>query len=263
MAKNRIPPYCLAVCLPLLAAGCASVPPPQQDVVALPYVKSFSANEPGDGVPEGWRPWTLSKFKKPTQYRLVDDAGRTVVRARADASASGLVHPLDVDPRRYPLLQWRWKTTDLIVRADNTQKNTEDSPLRVVVSFDGDIDRLPLEDRVFFDNIRAFTGQQLPYATLMYIWENRAPRDAVIPNRHTSRIKMIVAESGRDKVGSWQDVTRDVYEDFRRAFGEEPGRIIAIGIMTDTDNTGDNAHAYYGDITFRRIAPPRLVHATD
>ena len=46
-------------------------------------------------------------------------------------------------------------------------------------------------------------------------------------------------------------------------FGEEPGRITAIGIMTDTDNTGENVHAYYGDILFRRIPPPRLTFATD
>jgi hypothetical protein len=103
----------------------------------------------------------------------------------------------------------------------------------------------------------------MPYATLMYIWENRATRDSVIPNLHTSRVKMIVAESGHGKLGTWQEVTRNVYEDFRRAFGEEPGPIISIGIMTDTDNTGANVHAYYGDIVFRRVAPPRVTFASD
>lgn len=74
---------------------------------------------------------------------------------------------------------------------------------------------------------------------------------------------MIVAESGREKVVLWQAVTRNVYEDYKRAFGEEPGTIIAIGIMTDTDNTGENVHAYYGEIAFRRVAPPRAVLASD
>jgi hypothetical protein len=245
-----------------LTGGCASVPG-SPEAVTLPYVSSFSENGAGDRVPRGWQPWTLSKFKKPTQYELVDDAGRRVVKASARASASGLVHPLKLDPRQYPLLQWQWKVTELIATADNTRKQTEDSPVRVVVSFDGDIDALPLDDRMFFDNIRLLTGQQLPYATLMYIWENRAPKGSVIPNRHTSRIKMIVAESGRDKVGRWQEVTRNVYEDFKRAFGEAPGKITAIGIMTDTDNTGENIHAYYGDILFRRIAPPRSTFASD
>jgi len=74
---------------------------------------------------------------------------------------------------------------------------------------------------------------------------------------------MIVAESGGDKLGNWQEVTRSVYEDFRRAFGKEPGHITAIGIMTDTDNTGENVHAYHGDIVFRCVAPPCVTFTSD
>jgi hypothetical protein len=74
---------------------------------------------------------------------------------------------------------------------------------------------------------------------------------------------MVVAASGRDRVGIWREESRNVYEDFKRAFGEAPGRITAIGIMTDTDNTGDNVHAYYGDIVFKRVAPPRTVFSSD
>lgn len=246
----------------VMLGGCAtSLPEPE--AVTLPQISRFSDNAPGDAVPQGWRSWTLSKFKKPTQYRLTAYDGKTVIKASADASASGLVHRLNLDPRQYPLLEWRWKVTDLIEKADNTRRHTEDSPVRLVVSFEGDIERLTLGDRVFFDNVRLLTGQHLPYATLMYIWENRAPKGMVIPNVHTSRIRMIVAESGRDKLGTWQDVTRNVYEDYRRAFGEEPGQISAIAIMTDTDNTGDNVHAYYGDIQFRRILAPRVGHLSE
>ncbi len=239
--------------------GCASV----QEAIRLPYVSSFSGVAPGESLPPGWEKWTLSRLKKATQYRLVDDSGRTVVKAHAQASASGLVHPIRIDAKSYPLLTWRWKVMELIASADNTQKHTEDSPVRVVVTFDGDHDSLPLADRLFSGSVRLLTGQAMPYATLMYIWENRAPAGTVIPNRHTSRVRMLVAESGRDKVGTWQEVTRNVHEDYRRVFGEEPGRVAAIGIMTDTDNTGENIHAYYGDIVFRRIAPPRQVLATD
>ncbi len=254
----------LFIALPALALhGCASLPdePPAQ--ITLSYVSNFSGNAAREGLPEGWEQWTLSRFKKPTEYRLVAESGTTVVRARASSSASGLVHKLDLDPARYRLLQWRWKVDQLIPGADNTQKNAEDSPVRLVISFSGDTDKLEFDDRLFFDQIKAFTGQQLPYATLMYIWENRAPRDSIIANPHTTRIKMVVAESGREKLGLWQTEIRDIYADYRRAFGEEPGRITSIGIMTDTDNTGDNAHAYYGDMVFKRIAPSRIVFGTD
>jgi len=254
-----------ATLLTTLIAGCAApvADKPSPEVVALPYVRHFSANAPGDHVPEGWRPWTLSRFKKPTQYQLVDYNGRTVVKASAKASASGLVHPLHVDLSRYPMLTWQWKVMELIGKADNTRKQTEDSPVRVVVSFAGDLDKLSLDDRIFYDNVRLVTGQQLPYATLMYIWENRAARNSVIPNLHTTRIKMLVAESGREKVGEWQQVTRNVYEDYRRAFGEEPGAVTSVAIMTDTDNTGENVHAYYGDIAFRQMSTPHATAASD
>jgi len=242
--------------------GCATLPD-EALPVRLNYVSNFSANRAGDGLPDGWQPWTVSRFKKPTEYRLVPEGGSTVVRARASSSASGLVHMLDLDPEKYRMLQWRWKVEQLIPGADNTRKNTEDSPVRVVISFAGDMEKLPFDDRLFFDQVRAFTGQQLPYATLMYIWENRAAKDSVIANPHTSRIKMVVAESGREKLGQWQSESRDIYADFKRAFGEEPGRITAVAIMTDTDNTGENAHAYYGDMVFKQIPRARIVYGSD
>lgn len=249
---NRIRNTAAAIAM-LLNAACVAIPE-TPETLALPQVRSFSGHPEGETLPPGWQPWVLSRFKRSTAYKLVNEQGRTVVRARAESSASGLIHPLKLDPKNYPVLHWHWKVDELIQKADNTQKHLEDSPVRLVVSFGGDIDKLDIRDRMFFDNVRLLTGQQMPYATLMYIWENRAPRETIIDNRHTSRIKMIVAESGRDRLGSWQEVTRNIVEDYKRAFGEYPGPITAIGIMTDTDNTGDNAHAWYGDIAFHKSA---------
>lgn len=247
--------YALPLAAALLVAGCATTPTGEApDTVALPQVGSFSKQAPGAELSQGWQPWILSPFKRPTAYHLVSREGTTVIRAEARSSASGLIHPLTLNPGTYPLLQWRWKVDTLISKADNSQKHLEDAPARLVVSFDGDMEKLTPQDRMLFDNVRILTGQQMPYATLMYIWGNRAPLETVIPNKHTSRVRMIVVETGRDKLGNWQDVTRNVVEDYRRAFGEEPGRISAVGIMTDTDNTGGNVHAYYGDILFRKPA---------
>lgn len=248
----------------LLTAACATTPGDGvPDTVALSNVRSFSGQPPGEALPQGWQPWILSAFKRPTSYRLVSREGKTVIRAEARSSASGLIHPLLLNPGTYPRLQWRWKVDELIAKADNTQKHLEDAPARLVVSFDGDMGKLTPQDRMLFDNVRILTGQQMPYATLMYIWGNRSPRETVIINKHTSRVRMIVVESGRDKLGSWQEVTRNVIEDYRRAFGEEPGRISAVGIMTDTDNTGGNAQAYYGDILFRKTPPVTTTAAAD
>jgi hypothetical protein len=239
-----------------LAAGCALEPaqrPPE--AIPLPAVGEFSAAKPGDVLPSGWRVWQLSGFKRPTEYRLVDHEGRTVVFARARSSASGLVFPIAIDLAEFPRLRWRWKVPALIAGADNTQRHTEDSPARVVIAFDGDRSKLPLEERLFAEQFQALTKQEFPYALLIYIWENRAPVGTVIENLNTSRIRMIVADSGHGQLGAWREHTRDVYEDYRRAFGEDPPRVRSIGIMTDSDNTDTDAEAYYGDITFLPALP--------
>lgn len=241
----------------LVLAGCVSVPAehPAPPTMVIPEVGKFSAAKPGEVLPSGWRLWTISGLKKPTQYRVVLDEGRTVVKASASGSASGLSYPLSVDLKRYPLLRWRWKVPALIPSADNTRRHAEDSPVRLIVAFEGDVSKLGFDDRLFASQFQLLTRREFPYATLMYIWENRVPKDSVLPNLHTSRIKMIVAESGRDSLGEWREETRNVYEDFKRAFGEEPPPVRSIAIMTDTDNTGESVDAYYGDIAFLRRAP--------
>lgn len=254
-------------CAGLLAAavlgGCAGVAErpeaPLPSAVPARSIAAFSLAQPGGEWPGAWRPWRLSRLKELTSYQLVDDNGSVVVKAMSAASASGLVHPLDIDARELPVLQWRWKVPRLIEGANNARRNAEDAPVRVLLSFDGDIASLPLEDRMFFDRVRAFTGYDPPYATLMYIWENQAAPGAIIPNPHSGRIRMIVADSGSARTGTWKLESRNVYEDYKRAFGAEPGRIKAIAIMTDTDNTGASVEAYYGDIAFLSAAEAQRI----
>ena len=45
-------------------------------------------------------------------------------------------------------------------------------------------------------------------------------------------------------------LSRNLRADFKTAFGEEPGKLIAYGVMSDTDNTGASIEAWYGDIVF-------------
>ena len=248
------------VLLALLAAGCAQLPGAgtQDASVATPKTfKTFSGQLPGAGLPAGWTPLEFGSLKKATTYELVEKDGRTVLQASAVASASGLMQRVRFEPKQYPVISWTWKVPALIETADNTKVHLEDSPVRVIVAFAGDPGRLPMLERVTFKQFEMFTHRQLPYATLMYIWENRAPTGTIISSLYTDRIKMIVAESGSSRLGEWDRVTRNVYEDYRAAFGEEPPPVKWIGVMTDTDNTGLNTRAWYGDITLERAAARR------
>jgi hypothetical protein len=229
-----------------LVVGCATVPaPPAESVPAR--LALFSDFKPGDPIPAAWRDWTLSRIKPKSRYELVEDAGATVLKASAQASASGLLHLIDLDPRERPLFSWRWKVTGLAP----SEASPDDSPARIMVSFTGDIQTLPFGDRVFYDQFRLFTGQQLPYAGLMYVWGSRTPSGGMVHNGYTSRIKIIAVESGSGKLGTWLKETRDVEADYRRLFGEEPGRIVSVGIMTETDANDRALEAYYGNIEFQ------------
>ena len=92
------------------------------------------------------------------------------------------------------------------------------------------------------------TGEPLPFATLMYVWCNTCPPGTVIVNPRTDRIRKIVVESGAKNLNQWLDYERNIRADFMKAFGEPPGALVGIAIMTDTDNTHSSASAWYGRI---------------
>jgi hypothetical protein len=229
-----------------LVAACASGPKGPKEG-APSQLSAFSAARPGEAVPSEWNAWSMSNFQTRSDYQMVEDSGATVLQGRAHESASGLLHDLDLDLRERPILSWRWKVMDIAPSADSP----DDSPVRVLVNFAGDLGKLPFNDRVFYDQFRFFTGQQLPYAGVMYVWGSKTAKGGEVRNKYTSRIKMIAVESGREKLGQWLQESRNVEEDFRRLFGEEPGKVVSVGIMTEADKTNRTLEAYYGDIMFQ------------
>ena len=107
----------------------------------------------------------------------------------------------------------------------------------------------------------SLTGEPLPYATLMYVWCNDCPAESVIVNPRTDRIRKLAVESGADRVGQWLNYRRDIRADFKKVFGEEPGALLGLAIMTDTDNTRSTTRAWYGTNSFGLIAPVRCATA--
>ena len=216
-----------------LAAECTATPLPSYDVA-------------GKGA--GWAHVPLSKLKRDTKYAVVRDGGATVLKATAVGAASAWVHLVEADPKRTPMLEWRWRVDALVDGADNADPKKEDAPVRIIVGFSGDKSTLPDKEQRRFSMAKKLSGRDAPFATLMYIWANGQPVDTVIPSAHTSQLKMIVVESGPAGLGAWRDYRRNLVEDYRRAFGGEPGRIVGFAAMTDTDNTGATAEGLYGPI---------------
>jgi hypothetical protein len=97
------------------------------------------------------------------------------------------------------------------------------------------------------------TGELPPYATLMYVWDNHAPVESVLTSRRSDRIRKLVLDSGSDQLGRWRAHRRQLASDFTRAFSEEPGPLLAIALMTDADNTGSSAEAWYSEVVLRPV----------
>lgn len=213
-------------------------------------VGTFSRASPGGPLPEGWRPLSVPSVSNHTSYSLVNDAGITVLRAQSTAAASSLAYAARVDPKQFPLLEWRWKVNSLVKSGNIFTKAGDDYAARIYVFFDYDIDRLPFAQRVKIRMARLIYGQDLPVAALCYVWDNRAPIGTSVWSAYTDRVRMIVVESGDARLNEWIGEWRNVWEDYKAAFGEDPPAISGIAVGADTDNTGESTLSFFGDLSF-------------
>lgn len=173
--------------------------------------------------------WEEKSFAGNTTYKLVEEDGRKVLKAVADNAASGLFKEAEIDLKKFPILRWSWKVEGVLAKGDAATKAGDDYPARIYIVFPA----------IFIWNTEGIN----------YIWANKLPQGQAVPNAFTSNVIMLAVESGPGKAGQWVSEERNVYEDYKKLFGEEPPTLGAVAIMTDTDQTGEKAVAYYGDIT--------------
>lgn len=230
-------------------AGCATPPPTDTAAHRYPAVPRFSSVADGAPPPDGWRPYLLRRDRRLTAYSMVQRDGRTALQAVADSAASGLSVATDIDPLRTPWLRWEWRVDSVHEQATVADDDREDTPARLVIAFGGDMNRLSLRDRMFFEQVELFTGNELPFATLTYVWDGELPVGSVLPYARSGRIRYDVVESGRARAGRWLRYERNVVDDYRRVFGETPsGPIVSVGVLTDSDDLKNRVEAWYGDI---------------
>jgi hypothetical protein len=213
-------------------------------------IGAFSQLKPGEAL-SPWQPLTFKKIERHTRYTLVEDGGVTVVRAQAEASASGLLRNQSIDLKQFPILEWRWKIASILQKSDPALKSGDDYPARIYITFAFDRSKLSTGERIKYGAAKLIYGEYPPLAAINYVWDSKTPVGTVLPNAYTDRVKMIVVQSGSDKLNQWVAMQRNVYEDYKAAFGTEPPLVSGVAIMTDTDNTGENATAYYGDLVLR------------
>lgn len=235
-----------SLCSSLLLSGCAfwanEAPPdkPQQVLRQLPL--QFNAKDKSQ-----WQAMRLPG-KLLTAYRVDTQGPRDALLAEATSSASMLRQALHIPPEQLGALQFDWRVDQLIAGADMRLREAEDSPVRLILAFEGDRQRFSAQNNLLSELTLSLTGEPLPYATLMYVWCNDCPAGSVIVNPRTDRIRKLAVESGAGRLGQWLSYRRDIRADFEKAFGEPPGALLGLAIMTDTDNTRSTTRAWYGTI---------------
>lgn len=245
----------IAMLLPAVLVACSTTAPVESDgadpapvAAADPQVPcAWAGLSAATGTPATWRHLRFPG-KRANHFAFEQLEGRQALRVQATASTSMLRRDVRIPPDRLHRLQFSWKVPALIPGADLTVGEASDSPVRLVLAFDGDRSKFSARDAMLSELAHTLTGEPMPYATLMYVWDNRVAPGTVLHNKRTGRIRKLVLESGTSHLGQWRDYARDVRADFRQAFGEEPGTLVAVGIMTDTDNTRGSTRAWYGPV---------------
>ena len=208
----------------------------------------------GTTPPAPWRVVGLPGSSKPlTRFDIVPLDGRPVLRVQTDKSYANLEHDLpNLEVAPGMLLRWRWRLEQPLVGTDLRRREGDDSPLKVCALFDMPIERLGFVERNLLRAARSVSGENLPAATLCYVWDATLPAGTLLDNAYSHRLRFIVLDSGQKQLGQWVAHAQDLAADFRRAFGDEsPGVPPLQGLLVggDSDNTGGQSLGYVGDIT--------------
>jgi hypothetical protein len=182
----------------------------------------------------------------------VKDEGEQVVMADTNNSASGLIARVRVEPGEQLILRWRWKISSVYEKGDARSKNGDDYPARIYVAFEFEADKAGFFERAKRKAAALVFGEELPGNALNYIWANQLEKGSTVANPFTDTTMMLAVESGNGKAGQWVTAERDIVADYREAFGTEPPPVVGVAIMSDSDNTGESARAWYGDVSLSR-----------
>lgn len=208
---------------------------------------------PGGRIHEAWREAKLPQQKFPaTRYAIETLDGRPALRMDAEGSYGNLVHELRTEAQGLTL-SWRWRVDRFADDADLRNKQGDDNAAKVCVFFDLPLERVPFIERQLLRLARSKTGEDLPAATVCYVWDRQVAAGSAVPNPYSRRMRYLVLRSA--ETGRWHEERRDVAADFLRLFADEAGSapaVIGVAVGADADNTQGRSLAYVADPALSR-----------
>lgn len=181
----------------------------------------------------------LSRFEWTTHQ------GEPALQLSTDRSYGVITHVWS-DPAPIELA-WRWQLTQAMPKADIASKGGDDAALKVCVMFRQPLQDIPFLQRTALALARATTGQDLPSATLCYLWDSRYPAGTRGANPYSARLRYIVLNGSETQPGQWQQQRRRIADDFATLFGTESATlppVVAVAVGADSDNTQSTSVAY-------------------
>lgn len=202
---------------------------------------------------DAWREAKLPQQKfPPTRYAIETVDGRPALRMDADGSYGNLVHELRTEAQGLTL-SWRWRVDRFAEEADLRRKEGDDNAAKVCVFFDLSLERVPFVERQLLRLARSKTGENLPAATVCYVWDRQVAAGSAVPNPYSRRMRYLVLRSA--ETGRWHEEKRDVAADFLKLFGDESSSVpavIGIAVGADADNTKGRSLAFVADPVLAR-----------
>ena len=205
-------------------------------------------------------PWRLAMLPAqkvpPTEFAVATVDGQPALRIDARASYGNLVHPLALPAGAGRLwLSWRWRVERLAEGTDLASKTGDDTAVKVCALFDMPLSRVPFFERALLRLARTRSGEQLPAATVCYVWDRLLPAGSELRNAFTHRMRYVVLQGPEAPLRAWRAERRDLAADFLRVFGDETHEVpalMAIAIGADADNTKSESRAHLSDINLER-----------
>ncbi|MES2415363.1 MAG: DUF3047 domain-containing protein [Pseudomonadota bacterium] len=270
---------CLALFLSMLLSACATLPEPDDDADVPETTSRGGTLGPATGVTgTAWaavsaaslhsavKPddlnWEVFRVpgKQPTQYSYVQHEGRDAVLATAEATGSILRHRHRIEPADLGRINFSWMVPGVTAgsKANSSLPDLEDVPVRIVLAFEGDRSRFSFRNTMLNELSLLLTGEQLPFATLIYAWSRVNKPGDVVLNDRTDRIRKLIVNSGDQGYNQWQSFERDIRADYIKAYGEEPGALLSFAVFTEGERNEGPLQAWYGPVT---VHPARQTSA--
>jgi len=217
-------------------------------------IDTFASSIVRDNLPDGWKTLILSPTKRHTRYSIEKEKCDGCLKAEAHGAASAIYKEMNVDLRSWPVLAWRWRVDSTLKDGNARYKHGDDYPARIYAAFAFEPEKATAIEKIRHQVLRSIYGVDPPGNTITYIWANKLPKGEALANAFTDTMMMVAVESGDENAGNWVSEERNIYEDYKRLFKDEPPLLRGVIVMTDSDNTGSSAVGWYDDILLKKGA---------